>query len=31
MGKNKIFKGLKFHYRFNSKELVDKYKTIEIF
>lgn len=29
MRKKKFFKGLKFHYRFNDKELLDKYETIE--
>lgn len=31
MSKRKFFKGLKFRYRFNDKELVDKYETIEDF
>ena len=31
MGKRKFFKGLKFHYRFKDKELLDKYETIEDF
>ena len=31
MSKKKFFKGLKFHYRFNDNELLDKYETIEDF
>lgn len=31
MSKKNFFKGLKFHYRFNDKELLDKYETIEDF
>ena len=31
MSKKNFFKGLKFHYHFNDKELLDKYETIEDF